>query len=259
MFYLDSLSLYQENTLIYEKLNRIEEIDKTQYFEIEKRVIQNTKYGEKAEINVKAVYMRDKNLDMLKHYNLDKEKNVLFKVEIHDIQQYEYVYNVVKDKYSKKHVMKKGIGNESPDRECLVKLKLQIWHEDKLLYDNFKGDIKTYIERTNLNDEFLKFRQDYISKNQLENVELNENLSIMEKLYKETKVENTLECDLRDYSVPIILRKVLVHMKRNEILKIVTQNIDYFYAENVEITELKGNYTIYCQLFEFLNVLRYIN
>lgn len=244
--------------MIYEKKNKIDEIDRTNYFEIEKRVIQNTKFGEIAEINVKSDYMKEKNPDMLKHFNLDLDKNVLFKCEIHDIQQYEYVYNVTKDKNSKKHLMKQGFDSDSPDRECLVKLKLQIWHEDKIIYDNFKIDINKYVEEVIKKDEFEIFRADFIKNNNLENVDLSENLNKMEDVYKALKFDNILECDLRNYSVPIILRKVLVHMRRNEIIKIVTHNFDYFFAESVEICDLKGKFTIYCHLYEFLNVIPYI-
>ena len=165
---LDSLSLFQDNKQIYEKKNKTDEIDQTNYFEIEKRVIQNTKFGERSEITVKSVYMKDKNADMISHYKLDKDKNVVFKCEIHDIQQYEYVYNVKKDKFSKKIVLKQGFGKDSPDRESLVKLKLQIWHENNLLYDNFKDEkINNYLEKLIKNDEFEKLREEIIKKNNL--------------------------------------------------------------------------------------------
>ena len=247
--------MYQNNKMIYERKNIIEEIDRANYFEIEKRIIQNTKYGELAEINVKSVYMKDKNSEMIKHYNLDITQNVIFKCHIHDIEQYEYIYNVTKDKFSKKHIMKNGFGNDSPDRECLVKLKLQIWNEDRILFDNFKQDINKYIDIISISNEFEKFREEFIKKNNLEEVDLSENLNQMEQVFNSIKFDNLLECDLRNYSIPIILRKVLVHMKRNEIVKVVTQNFDYFFADGIEIYKLPGKFTIYCQLYEFLAVI----
>ena len=59
-------------------------------------------------------------------YNIDNTEPIQFLVEVFDIEHFEYVYNIKKDRYSKTKLLHEGFGAECPDREMHVKLKIQI-------------------------------------------------------------------------------------------------------------------------------------
>ena len=101
-------------------------LDEVRMLEIEHRILEYIKIGEKSLITVLPEYMTAKNKIFLEKYNIDNTEPIQFIVEVFDIEHYEYVYNIKKDRYSKTKLLHEGFGDECPDREMHIKLKLQI-------------------------------------------------------------------------------------------------------------------------------------
>jgi hypothetical protein len=208
--------------------------------------------------------MNDKNADFLKFYNLDNNNDLIFKSEIKDVEVFDYVFNPEKDKISKKKILHLGIGKDSPDRESFVKVKLQLRINGHIYFNNFDiEDVNEYIiNKTNV-VEYEKWRTKINEEFNIKELGEEENFERDEKIYsmfdeqfvgEKTALFSSI--DLRTYSLPIVLRKVLIHMKRNEIAYIKTNFIDYFFLNGIEIKNVKSDsqhIEIYVHLLEFLH------
>jgi hypothetical protein len=252
-----NLSCYYNDKLIYDKKDMKAELDQDiELFEIEKRVVQNLKVGEKAQVFVKPSYMKDKNPEFLNKYNIENTKDTIFICEVLDLDVYDYVYKPDKDKLSKKRILHKGFGRDSPDRESLVKAKIQIRVDNKIIYNNFEiEDIKEYLEKHETLDTYPEFRRLINANFNINNLDEDEDFVRDSKIFDSvtSKFPNLITLDLRLYSIPLVIRKVIIHMKRNEITYIKTNFIDYFSAENVELNKINAKIEIYIHLFEFLH------
>ena len=67
--------------------------------EIEHRILENIKSGEKSIVNVLPEYMKEKNNIFWEQNNTDNTEPIQFIVV--DIEHFEYVYNIKKDIYFK--------------------------------------------------------------------------------------------------------------------------------------------------------------
>ena len=78
-----------------------------------------------------------------------------------------------------------------------------------------------------------------------------------QKIFDECNFKGLNTFDLRLYNLPIVLRKVLIHMRRNEIVKVMTNYIDYFHCNDVELKNVntgnEANIVIYVHLYKNLN------
>jgi len=65
--------------------------------------------NEVAETIVKPNYIKTNNKQFWDYYTaIDKEKDLVFNMEIHNIQFYDYIFNANKDKVPKKTQLQKG-------------------------------------------------------------------------------------------------------------------------------------------------------
>ena len=216
-------------------------------YEIESRIIKNTKIGEKAEVTVAAQYMQDRNSELLSFYSLSPNQNCVFVCEIHQIDIWDYIRDAKTDTFNKKRVLKEGVG-EIPDRDSFVKLKLKVIDniENKVLFDSFYCEVaKLLVDDA----EFEKWNSIVLAN--FPNRE--EELEVQEKVFRECEFFGLKECDLRLYTIPVLLRKTLVHMRRGQINELHVNFIDTFDIEGLEMEWAKGNFTIIVQLFEFTN------
>jgi hypothetical protein len=261
-----NLTCIYKNQTIYEKKSIVSELDKDPLFEIEKRIVQNIKIGEQSEIRVKPSYMKDKNKEFLTFYKIDNEEDTFFLAELIDMEIFDYIFKPDKDKISKKKVLNKGIGKECPERESIVKLKIQIKLGGKILYNNFEEEdvVESYIKNDTFTKSYTHWRtkinEEYKINEIGEEVDYQRDQEIFNRFDKEYNTDNIIKtCDLRLYSVPLIVRKVLIHMKRNEIVFIKTNFLDYFEADSVVLNNLgdqknsDANIEIYLHLYEFFN------
>ena len=261
-----NLRCIYKNQTIYEKQGVVSELDKDFLFEIEKRIVQNIKIGEQSEIRVKPSYMKDKNKEFLTFYNIDNEEDTFFLAELIDLEIFDYIFKPDKDKISKKKVLYKGIGKECPDRESIVKLKIQIKIGGKILYNNFEEEnvVESYLKNDTFTKTYplwrTKINEEYKINEIGEEVDYQRDEEIFTRFEKECNTDNIIKtCDLRLYSIPLIVRKVLIHMKRNEIIFIKTNFLDYFEADSFVLNNLgdqkstNANIEIYLHLYEFVN------
>ena len=122
-------------------------LDEVHMLEIEHRILENIKIGEQSIVTVLPQYMSAKNKLFLEKYNIDNTEPIQFLVEVFDIEHYEYVYNIKKDRYSKTKLLHEGFGDECPDREMFIKLKLQIKINGEIKFNSFGVDdiVKDYL------------------------------------------------------------------------------------------------------------------
>lgn len=248
--------IYKGNE-IYNKMNETIELDKDHLFEIEKRILQNVKLLEYSYIIVKPSYMKDKNSEFLKKYNIDNENDLEFYCQINKIEIFDYIYKFEKDPVSKKRLLHSGFGRDSPDRESFVTIKLQIKIDDKIVFNNF--DANDLFEYYSKDKDFIDYEEwrDNINKHYgIEEIDADDNYKRDVDIFNEhlLKFPKVLKVDLRSYSLPLVLRKVIIHMKRNELVYIKTNYLDYFNESEEEIKDVKNSKVeIFVHTFEFLH------
>ena len=258
-----NLSCISKNKIIYEKKNSMSELDKNNIFEIEKRILQNLKIGEISEVRVKPSYMRDRNKDFLSYFNMDNEADTLFTAELLNVEIFDYVFKPDKDIISKKRILLEGFGRDSPDRESLVKLKIQIKFEGKILFNNFEEEniIECYLNNNLYTNSYPTWRDEINQEYGINEIGEEVNLKRDQEIFSKFSTDEIKTCDLRLYTLPLIVRKVLVHMKRNEVVYVKTnyidcldfQPIDNLYLHCLGDSLLKrSNIEIFIHLFEFL-------
>ena len=254
--------IYKEKE-IYNKENVTSEIDgqgdESKLFEIEKRLLQNTRKGEISLITVQQSFMKDRNKKFIEYYKIDNEQPLFFYVEVIEIQHYKFVYDINKDKYSKTKILYNGFGLDCPDREMLVKLKLQIKLNGEIKFNTFENkDINEYIKENKYTEELKEWRDNMNKKYDIKNIDEEVDFSKSKQIFEELNFLNLLNIDMKMYTIPNLLRKVLVHMKRNEIIYIRTTFIDYFNINNCKLYSIgkfgKNEGTLiemYVHLYEF--------
>ena len=289
---------------------------KSKLFDVEKRILQAMKLRESATIIVKPSFMLEKCKEFFDVYGIEYEKPVnyqdeikritstpvktaqdtliqereknelfnndskndlIFECELHCLEKYEYIFKPDKDNISKKLLLNKGFGKDSPDRESFAHMDLLIKIDSEIIFNSFKNKnleenlkkqnsgnlteiaddpykLAEAYEINNLSEEIKAFRTQVNSKF---NIELDMDLEYERDLKVFTEVENkfpdALKIDLRVYSIPIILRKVLIHMKRGELAFISTNYIDYFCQNEKEVSNKTGKIEIYVMLYDFLH------
>ena len=148
-------------------------LDEIRMLEIEHRMLENVKIGEKSLITVLPEYMSAKNKLFLEKYNIDNTEPIQFIVEVFDIEHYEYVYNIKKDRYSKTKLLHEGFGDECPDREMHIKLKLQIKINGEIKYNSFGVNdiIKDYLPNDKYTTEVKNWREEMNKKYDIKNMD----------------------------------------------------------------------------------------
>lgn len=305
-----SLKCYADEELLYTKeMIKVFLDEKSKQNEItllEKRMIQNLKYGEHSEIYIQPEFFKINNShDFIKTYPLANGRNVTFYAEMHNIEKFDYIYKDI-SRYgasNKKKIIKEGIGRDFPDRESYVKLKMLVKVNGKIIYNGFNsnntltelnmsnGNINNkainsdnkinsnnfdkdffYLKFCNDSDSqsYLKFRE---SKNQEFNIteetfDMEDDFTVSEKIYSglndevfnittnSTSKASLLDYDLKSYELPISVRKALVHMKRNEILYMQTNFIDYLEVDNIVLENISQS-TDYFEKYQ--NFIPYSN
>ena len=242
-------------------------LDEVHMLEIEHRILENIKIGEKSIVTVVPEYMTAKNKLFLEQYNIDNTEPIQFVVEVFDIEHFEYVYNIKKDRYSKTKLLHEGFGVECPDREMHIKLKLQIKINGEIKFNTFGVDdiIKDYLPNQKYMEEVKNWRDEMNKKYQIENMDEDIDYDKAEKIFNELNFPGLITIDMKNYTFPILLRKVLVHMKRNEIKFIKSTFMDYFCEGDCELYNIgqfnvndgKTNIEIYIHLYDFKPVKSY--
>jgi tetratricopeptide (TPR) repeat protein len=258
-----SMTCTYDDRPLFERNKESISLDCGSLYEIELRVLQNIKLGEVSEIIVKPVWLREKNAQLLKDYNIEFPKDIfneelnrtfkpmVIKCEIFDIEIYEYIFKPNKDMISKKRVLHKGFGKDSPDRESYVVCNTRIKVNGETVYNDFSEDVLN-MERYN---QYSQWREEIYKQYNIQNIDDEDDFirdqEILNK-FRDTFKGTTL-IDLRHYSIPIVMRKVLIHMKRNEIAVIHTNSLDYFNINGTELINLTGDVEICIHLYEFLH------
>ena len=242
-------------------------LDEVHMLEIEHRILENIKIGEQSIVTVLPQYMSAKNKLFLEKYNIDNTEPIQFFVEVFDIEHYEYVYNIKKDRYSKTKLLHEGFGDECPDREMHIKLKLQIKINGEIKYNSFGVDniIKDYLPNNKYTDEVKNWREEMNKKYDIKNMDEDVDYEKDGKIFDELNFPGLITIDMKNYTFPILLRKVLVHMKRNEIKYIKSTFLDYFFQDNCELYNIgtfnvddgKTKIEIYIHLYDFKHVKSY--
>ena len=260
-----------DNKILYQHEKITTELDKDfdngKIFEIERRILENIKVNEKSQITVKAEYMKEKNKNFLEKFGIENNNNtkdIIFIIEVYNIDKYDYVFNINKDKYSKSKIIKEGFGLESPDREMFVKLKLMIKINNEIKFNTFEYDnINDYLnnDKKNYIEELNQWRDNINKENNIANINDTIDINVSKKIFESLKFPNLLSIDMKNYTLPILFRKVLVHMKRNEIRYIKSTYIDYFNINDVELYNIgtfgkdtNVNIEVYIHLYEFQNL-----
>ena len=212
-------------------------LDEVHMLEIEHRILENIKIGEKSLVTVLPEYMTAKNKLFLEQYNIDNTEPIQFLVEVFDIEHYEYVYNIKKDRYSKTKLLHEGFGDECPDREMHIKLKIQIKINGEIKYNSFGVDdiIKDYLPNTKYIDEVKNWRDEMNKKYDIKNMDEDVDYEKDGKIFDELNFPGLITVDMKNYTFPILLRKVLVHMKRNEIKYVKSTFMDHFSQDDCEL------------------------
>ena len=251
---------------LYNKINITSELDKeldVTMFEIEHRLLENVKVGEVAVILVEPSFMTYKNQKFLDHYKLDNTEPTMFYCEVLDINHLEYVYNIQKDKYSKTKVLHEGFGKDCPDREMSIKMKVQIKVNGVIKFNTFECDDieKDYIPNQTYTQEVMEWRDNINQELQINNIDDEVDYNKDKIIYERCTFKGLLDVDMKLYTIPNLFRKVLVHMKRNQINYIKTTYLDYFNEGNCELYNIgkfntfenQPNIEIYIHLYEFLH------
>ena len=242
-------------------------LDEVHMLEIEHRILENIKIGEKSIVTVLPEYMTAKNKLFLEQYNIDNTEPIQFLVEVLDIEHFEYVYNIKKDRYSKTKILHEGFGDECPDREMHIKLKIQIKINGEIKYNSFGVDdiIKDYLPNKKYTEELISWREEMNKKYEIKNPDEDIDYEKDGKVFEELNFPGLITIDMKNYTFPILLRKVLVHMKRNEIKYIKSTFMDYFSQDNCELYNIgtfnvddgKTKIEIYIHLYDFKHVKSY--
>ena len=242
-------------------------LDEVRMLEIEHRILENIKIGEKSVVTVVPEYMAAKNKLFLEKYNIDNTEPIQFVVEVFDIEHYEYVYNIKKDRYSKTKILQEGFGDECPDREMYIKLKLQIKINGEIKFNTFGvNDImKDYLTNDKYKFEVKNWREEMNKKYGIENMDEDVDYEKDGKIFDELNFPGLITIDMKNYTFPILLRKVLVHMKRNEIKYVKSTFMDYFFQDNCELYNIgtfnvddgKTKIEIFIHLYDFKHVKSY--
>ena len=199
-----------KGTEIYNKENIKSDLDcsldEVHMLEIEHRILENIKIGEKSIVNVLPEYMKDKNKLFLEQYNIDNTDPIQFIVEVFDIEHFEYVYNIKKDRYSKTKLLHEGFGAECPDREMYVKLKIQIKINGEIKFNSFGVDdiIKDYLPKKKYTDEVKNWRDEMNKKYQIENMDEDIDYDIAETIFNELSFPGLITIDMKNYTFPIL-------------------------------------------------------
>ncbi len=242
-------------------------LDEVHMLEIEHRILEYIKIGEKSLITVLPEYMTAKNKLFLEKYNIDNTEPIQFIVEVFDIEHYEYVYNIKKDRYSKTKLLHEGFGDECPDREMHIKLKLQIKINGEIKYNSFGVNdiIKDYLPNDKYTTEVKNWREEMNKKYGIKNMDEDIDYDKDGKVFDELNFPGLITVDMKNYTFPILLRKVLVHMKRNEIKYVKSTFMDYFFQDNCELYNIgtfnvddgKTKIEIFIHLYDFKHVKSY--
>ena len=242
-------------------------LDEVRMLEIEHRILEYIKIGEKSLITVLPEYMTAKNKLFLEKYNIDNTEPIQFIVEVFDIEHYEYVYNIKKDRYSKTKLLHEGFGDECPDREMHIKLKLQIKINGEIKYNSFGVDdiVKDYLSNKKYMEEMKLWREEMNKKYDVKNMDEDIDYEKDGKIFEELNFPGLITIDMKNYTFPILLRKVLVHMKRNEIKYVKSTFMDYFCQDNCELYNIgtfnvddgKNKIEIYIHLYDFKHIKSY--
>ena len=242
-------------------------LDEVHMLEIEHRILEYIKIGEKSLITVLPEYMTAKNKIFLEKYNIDNTEPIQFIVEVFDIEHYEYVYNIKKDRYSKTKLLHEGFGDECPDREMHIKLKLQIKINGEIKYNSFGVDdiVKDYLPNKKYMEEMKLWREEMNKKYDVKNMDEDIDYEKDGKIFEELNFPGLITIDMKNYTFPILLRKVLVHMKRNEIKYVKSTFMDYFCQDNCELYNIgtfnvddgKNKIEIYIHLYDFKHIKSY--
>ena len=242
-------------------------LDEVHMLEIEHRILENIKIGEKSIVNVLPEYMTAKNKLFLEQYKIDNTEPLQFIVEVFDIEHFEYVYNIKKDRYSKTKLLHEGFGVECPDREMHVKLKIQIKINGEIKFNSFEVEdiVKDYLPNTKYTEEVKNWRDEMNKKYKIENMDEDIDYDKAEKIFNELDFPGLITVDMKNYTFPILLRKVLVHMKRNEIKFIKSTFMDYFCEGDCELYNIgqfnvddgKTFIEIFIHLYDFKPIKSY--
>jgi len=242
-------------------------LDEVHMLEIEHRILENIKIGEKSIVNVLPEYMTAKNKLFLEQYKIDNTEPLQFIVEVFDIEHFEYVYNIKKDRYSKTKLLHEGFGVECPDREIHVKLKIQIKINGEIKFNSFEVEdiVKDYLPNTKYTEEVKNWRDEMNKKYKIENMDEDIDYDKAEKIFNELDFPGLITVDMKNYTFPILLRKVLVHMKINEIKYIKSTFMDYFCEGDCELYNIgkfnvddgKTFIEIFIHLYDFKPIKSY--
>ena len=141
----------------------------------------------------------------------------------------------------------------------LVKLKLQIKINGEIKINTFENEnINEYINENKYTEQLKEWRDNMNKKYDIKNINDEIDLEKSKKIFEELNFPNLLNIDMKMYTIPNLLRKVLVHMKRNEIIYIKTTYIDYFNINDIKLYNI-GKFgkdegikiEIYIHLYEF--------
>ncbi len=84
-------------------------INTPELFHIEKYILTYMLQGEYAEIIVKPGYLKSMNKEFWTYYKeIDREDDILFYIDLHEVILHEYVFNPNKEKLPKKLLLQKG-------------------------------------------------------------------------------------------------------------------------------------------------------
>jgi hypothetical protein len=244
---------------------------------IELMLIKNVKLQEKCEIYVQPDYI--KNVDGLNFFSkfpIAKDKLITYYIEVLDLKKFNYIYKNTSryGKNNRKHVLQNGIRQDYPDRESFVKLKLLLKIDGKIVFNSFTNKVEDDFNLINFrNDEDSLVYKDYREKmnekynytdedkedNFIVNKEIFEGFDLSQVKSNNCFNKNHFDFDMKSYDLPISLRKVLVHMKRNEIVYFTTDFIDYMQVGDFIIQDIKSDVNknvkieFVVHLFEFLH------
>ena len=220
---------------------------------IEKILLLTMIPNEESEFYIESKYFNNAFPDIVQQHPVLKDKFITVKIKINSVIRYNNIFRNIKHygKENKYTILQNGIGLDSPDRESYVKFKLMLRINNIIIYNSFDyinnliANNQNNLELNDLNNFINKEESSYYinfrnEQNKIYNNESNDNIdnksnyntnkAIFDKLDKKAINSNSelFTVDMKLYSIPLSLRKVIVHMKRNEICLINTNFIDNF-------------------------------
>lgn len=249
---------------------------------VEKRIISNMKQDELAEVYVKNSFFEEHYKEFLHQYPQVNGRIITYNVCLMKVVKFTYIFrdHTRYGRNNKRLILQEGIGQDSPDRESYVKLKLFIRIDDKVVYDNFELDHSSVEGAKIINfknsidsEDYLKFRSEQNQKLSInfDNMDQERDPTTAKLVYDDfsqacfRRMSFILGQDIKLYSIPLSLRKVLIHMKRNEISLISTNFLDFFKDEDFQLGNISKDVNPYklegvepkieilVHLFEFAN------